>query len=271
MSCGAALIIAPAMQRLNRLLFFSILAGATFLGWHFRAPIAALYHRIVAQPAPAEEIEKGVPDPVRYQELIKELKDKRHTLARRYSQARTAQDITLIIRESRKTLNESLPALMRCWLGTAWAMNGTCATPGSGKIACGYFVSTILRDAGFRVERYKLAQQASQNIIATFLPRNEMYVRTGKAYDDFLTEVVSRGPGIRIVGLDKHVAFIVVQPDSKIRFIHSSGGSPYCVVDEDRENATALKNSQYRVTGDLTGSDDVIHRWLVGEKWPTKL
>ncbi|MGC6467236.1 MAG: hypothetical protein ACON38_13400 [Akkermansiaceae bacterium] len=260
------------MQRLSRLILLLILAGAAFLGWHFREPLADLYHKIVNRSASGEnDPRKGTPDPVRYQELIKELEAKRLDLSKQYQQARTAQDITRVIRDSRKTLDEFLPAMMRCWLGTDWDLNGTCSTPGSGKIACGYFVSTILQDAGFKVERYKLAQQASQKIIGTFLPRNQMHVRAGKSYDDFLQEVVSRGPGIRIVGLDKHVAFLVVQEDSSIRFIHSSGGEPYCVVDEGRHNATALKNSKYRVTGEITGNDDVIHRWLIGDRWPTQL
>jgi len=246
-----------------------MLGGAIALGWYFRDPITSLSQKL--RQGPGEENSKGTPNPELYQELIEELQVKQLSLAERYHKARTALEISQVIKESRATLHRNLPALMRCWLGTDWDFNGTCTKPGSGKIACGYFVSTILRDAGFKVERIRLAQQPSQNIIATFLPRQEMHVRAGTSYDDFLSEVISRGSGIRIVGLDKHVAFIVVEENQSIRFIHSSGGYPYCVVDEDRDNATALQNSKYRVTGDFTHSDEVIHRWLVGEKWPTKL
>lgn len=256
------------MKRLIRVFFLLVLASAAYLGWHFRDPIFGLYRQISRKEAPAKSTPD--PDPVLYQKLIQELAEKRSDLAVRYSQARTAREISEVVQESRAVLINHLPGLMRCWLGTKWAMNGTCKTPGSGKIACGYFVSTVLQDAGFKVERFKLAQQPSQNIIATFLPRKEMYVRAGVGYDAFLEEVIARGPGIRIVGLDRHVAFIVVQPDGSINFIHSSGGYPYCVVDEKRDEATALQNSNYRVTGDLTASDEVIHRWLLGEKWPTK-
>ncbi len=262
------LIVHLAMKQLKRILFLFTLVGAIALGWYFRDPIASLYQKLTH--APAEEDPRGTPNPELYRQLIGDLKARRISLAERYSKARTAPEISQVIKDSRATLHRDLPALMHCWLGTDWDFNGTSATPGSGKIACGYFVSTILRDAGFKVERIKLAQQPSQNIIATFLPRSEMHVRAGQSYDDFLKEVISRGPGIRIVGLDKHVAFIIVEEDQSIRFIHSSGGYPYCVVDEDRDKATALQNSKYRVTGDFTHSDEVIHRWLVGEKWPTK-
>jgi len=256
------------MKQLKRILFLLMAGGAIFFGWYFRDPIASLYQNLTHEPA--AENPRGTPNPELYQELIEGLQVKQLALAERYRKARTAPEISQVIKDSRSTLHQDLPALMRCWLGTDWDFNGTCTKPGAGKIACGYFVSTILRDAGFKVERIRLAQQPSQNIIATFLPRKEMHVRAGISYDDFLSEVISRGPGIRIVGLDKHVAFIVVEENQTIRFIHSSGGYPYCVVDEDRDNATALINSQYRVTGDFTHSDEVIHRWLVGEKWPTK-
>ncbi len=97
-----------------------------------------------------------------------------------------------------------------------------------------------------------------------------MHIRAGLDYDKFLDQVTSRGPGIRIVGLDSHVAFLVVPESGGIRFIHSSGAAAKCVVDEDRENAGVLQRSNYRVTGSLTSSNEVIYSWLVGQKWPTK-
>ena len=99
---------------------------------------------------------------------------------------------------------------MQCWLGTPWDFNGTAHEPGTGKVACGYFVSSVLQDAGFRVEWAPLAQQASQNILRTFLSAEEMKIRVGMDYDRFLNEVLSSGRGIYIVGLDSHVAFLVL-------------------------------------------------------------
>ncbi len=256
---------------LRRFLILLVLAGSAYTGWKYRDSLLHFYHHHIAFTDSAHTGQR--PQPQQYQKLIAELSQKKNSLASRYAQARSAQELSTIISESRRTLEEILPQMMRCWLGTPWDFNGTCQLPGSGKIACGYFVSTILRDAGFKVERIRLAQQPSQNIIATFLPRREMHISSGQAYPDFIAQVISRGPGIKIVGLDKHVAFLVIPAsgDRAPRFIHSSGGSPKCVVDEDRENATALKNSRYRVIGNITGDDDVIHRWLLGQAWPTRL
>ena len=256
------------MKHLRRIFILLILAGSAYAGWKFRAPLLSLYQKHFAEKPPEDLAEK--PNPARYQEIMAGLEEKRTALANRYARARTAPEISNIITESQLLLENSLPEMMRCWLGTPWDFNGTCETPGSGKIACGYFVSTILRDAGFDVERFRLAQQPSQRIIGTFIPRKKMTISAGLDYDRFVDQLIKRGPGIFIVGLDNHVGFIVVPESGGIRFIHSSGASPFCVVDEDRQNAGSLQRSSYRVTGNFTRNPDIIHGWLTAQKWPTK-
>lgn len=56
-------------------------------------------------------------------------------------------------------------SLMPCWYGTPWDFNGCTADPGKGSIACGYFVTTVLRDAGLQLNRIRLAQSPSGIII----------------------------------------------------------------------------------------------------------
>ncbi|MDA7887827.1 hypothetical protein N9A86_00400 [Akkermansiaceae bacterium] len=255
------------MKRLIKLAFLAFLIGGAYAGWKYQDQLVGFYNEHFKKDE--SSYAELVPDPERYEELKSELSEKRRELSIRYEKARTAQEISAVHREARETLENALPAMMRCWLGTPWDFNGTARTPGSGKIACGYYVSTIMQDVGFEVKRIELAQQASQNIIKTFIPQSDMHIRTQTTYDNFLEQVCSRGPGIRIVGLDRHVAFLVVPEDGDIRFIHSSGAAPKRVVDEDRENADVLRRSQYRVTGNITGNDQVIHRWLTGGFWPT--
>lgn len=257
------------MKKLRRLFILLILAGSAYAGWVFRDPLLNFYQQHITKVSPPNEIPK--PDPERYQLLITKLGERRLDLANRYSKARTAREISDVITESQNALEEMLPSMMRCWLGTPWDFNGICQTPGSGKIACGYFVSTILRDAGFSVERIRLAQQPSQRIIGTFMPTKMMTIRAGQHYNNFVDESKRRGPGIHIVGLDNHVAFLVIPESGGIRFIHSSGAHPFCVVDEDRENAGSLQRSNYRVIGNLTRNPEIIHGWLTGQKWPTKI
>lgn len=258
-------------RRIMRLFFWTILIGSACAGWKYRAPLHRFYQDHIAFTGrDTTEETKEVPDPVRYGKLMASLAETRQILSARYANARTARELSDVIAESRATLETTFPEMMRCWLGTPWDFNGTCEGPGSGKIACGYFVSTILRDAGFQVERFDLAKQPSQNIIATFLPRSEMHISASKPYEDFVDQTINRGPGIYIVGLDKHVAFLVIPAHGGPRFIHSSGGAEKCVVDEDRANAGALQRSNYRVIGNITRNNDVIHGWLTGKPWPTK-
>ena len=151
--------------------------------------------------------------------------------------------------------------MMRCWLGTPWDFNGTAAKPGGGKIACGYFVATVLKDAGFHVNRYKLAQQPSGNILHSFLAKESCSLTVGKPYDAFASDLEKSGSGIYLVGLDTHVAFLVMKPEG-FHFIHSSGSRPWCVVDETRDEAHVLQRSNWRMVGNLTADPKVIRAWL---------
>jgi len=58
-------------------------------------------------------------------------------------------------------LNDSI---FEYWMQTPWDFNGHTDTPRKGEIACGYFVTTTLRDMGVQLQRYKLAQQAASVI-----------------------------------------------------------------------------------------------------------
>ncbi|MCW1885646.1 hypothetical protein OKA04_12980 [Luteolibacter flavescens] len=214
-------------------------------------------------------VTKPAPDSARYEELKEEAERWRKDLSSKYAKARTNEEKDRVIAETRSFLETLLPEMMLCWLGTPWDFNGTSEVPGEGKIACGYFVSTVLRDAGFKLDRYKLARQPSQNIIRTFLPADAMTLRVGVSYDTFAGELAMVEPGVRIIGLDSHVAFLVTRPDG-FRFIHSSGSAPWCVVDEDREAAEVLRRSNYRVHGLLTGDRTVLLRWLRAEKIAVK-
>lgn len=243
-----------------------LLAGACYAGWTWRSRIFSLAETLFPSPGSSEP----TPDPETYTVLSDDLEAHRKRLGQRYLQTNSETERGEILAQARDLLEMSLPRLMRCWLGTPWDFNGTAHEPGAGKVACGYFVSSVLQDAGFRVEWAPLAQQASQNILGTFLPSGKMKIRVGMDYHQFLSEVESSGKGIYIVGLDSHVAFLVVTSGGKIRFIHSSGASPYCVIDESRKEARVLRSSNYRVTGNLTASRDVIRNWLLGEKFKTR-
>jgi hypothetical protein len=247
-------------MRKRWMLLILLLVWAGGLGWWFRAPIegklraawGGIEFRLAVKPRP---------DPVKYATLKAELERWRKDLAGRHAKARNAEERAVVEADARIILERALPAMMRCWLGTKYDFNGTAEGPGEGKIACGYFVATVLKDSGFKVDRYKLARQPSGNILQTFLPKNACRLTVDQDYQEFTAEMRKRKPGVYVVGLDTHVAFIVVR-DGGFRFIHASGSSPWCVVDEGEDGAGALRRSSWRMLGNLTDDPAVIRHWL---------
>ncbi len=204
------------------------------------------------------------PDAASYDVLCRQLADWRFELAARHKKAATPEAKAAIEHEARIILEHQLPAMMRCWLGTKWDFNGTAAKPGEGKIACGYFVSTVLRDAGLDVNRFRLAQQPASLIIETFIDRDDTTTASRQDYKVFVDSMADRPTGVYICGLDTHVGFVVNKSDG-FRFIHSSGSKPYEVVDEAPEDAGVLKRSKIRMMGNLTANGDFIRMWLAGK------
>jgi len=243
-----------------------LLVGAGGAGWTYRHELVGAFERLSKSRREAIP----VPDPEAYTILSDDLETHRKRLGLAFTHAGDDRERAAILGQARALLESSLPRLMRCWLGTPWDFNGTAHEPGAGKVACGYFVSSVLQDAGFRVEWGPLAQQPSQNILGTFLPQEEMKIRVEMEYENFLSELTGAGAGVYIVGLDSHVAFLVVSGKDEIRFIHSSGARPWCVVDESRDEAHVLRSSRYRVSGNITANGEVLRNWLLGSSFKTR-
>lgn len=254
------------LKLLGRLLALLVLAGALACGWIFYPEIEGFVRERFGTEKPVAP----APDPEAYLVAIADLREHRDRLRDAYEAAPTDAERKAILDNARTLLEAIVPRLMECWLGTPWDFNGTAHQPGPDKVACGYFVSSLLQDAGFDVEWAPLAQQASQNILGTFLPDEELHIRVDAEYNRFVDELLAFGPGLYIVGLDRHVAFLVVTPENTMRFIHSSGSSPWCVVDENRSTAYVLQRSRYRVFGNLTANRELLRKWLFNESFPTK-
>jgi hypothetical protein len=250
------------------LIAVSTMGAAGGAGWFFRQDIGMWWHHAFT-PVAMGGAPRPVPDARSYAVLTEELLRWREELADRYSKAKTSAERQAVEHDARMVLEEALPAMMRCWLGTPWDFHGTADGPGEGKIACGYFVATVLRDAGFKVDRYKLAQQPSGNILRTFLKKEDCVLTVGVEYNSFADSLSQVTPGIYVVGLDTHVAFLVVERDG-FRFIHSSGSAPWCVVDEGRDDASVLQKSNWRMLGNFSGDAGVVQMWLKGGKIPVK-
>ncbi|MCD4654354.1 hypothetical protein K8T06_10535 [bacterium] len=158
------------------------------------------------------------------------------------------------------------------WIGTPWDFNGISQTPNAGKIACGYFVTAVLHDAGFNIDRRKLAQQPSENIIKTMISdENRIHRFSHTSMEDFNSFMKDAADGVYIVGLDIHVGFIIKTKDETC-FIHSSYyDPPLSVIKQALDEESPLKDSKYRVIGNILDDPEAIRMWLIQELFKTKV
>lgn len=230
-------------------------------------PVLLLLFSSACATTPSPEPTSGtavavVAEPViPYAERQAALEARRIELAAR---ARAGEDVRA---EARAVLLRALrQELLPAWFGTSWDFHGTTTEPGKGRIACGYFVSTVLEDAGFRVERVALAQQPAEHIIKTLVPPRSIRRFRNRPVREVVDHVASQGEGLWIVGLDYHVGFLYSDGDH-VEMCHSSYLDSAAVVCEPAAASGAMV-SDYRVVGRLF-EDPMIDAWLEGRALPT--
>jgi hypothetical protein len=145
-------------------------------------------------------------------------------------------------------LNNIRDSLFTCWLGTPWDFYGTSEEPGKGKIACGYFVTTLLRDMGASVNRVKHAQCASEEMIKAVCIKNSIRRYSNEDISSFIEKIKLNGTGLYIVGLDFHTGFIL-NDGEEVYFIHANYSGKKEVTKEIAIKSTVLSSSNYKVIG----------------------
>lgn len=192
------------------------------------------------------------------------LETQRRSLAARWEGA-GQQERTKILAAARDAVFVALTGeLIPAWLGTDWDFNGMSQTPGEGAIACGSFVSTVLRDAGFRVERVYMALQASEHIVRTFAPAEQVWTRWRVPVDDVVAHVQGQGRGVYAVGLSFHTGLLVNDGDA-VRFCHSAYYGGVEVVCEEAASSRGLLDSTVFVVGPVM-TDGTMEAWLEGRE-----
>ena len=163
----------------------------------------------------------------------------RLSLAKQFEEAVSADEKIEVIAVARRFAAGMVISLARHWYGTPWAFHGYSTTPGKGDIACGYFVTTVLQHAGFKVQRSKLARQPASLIIRTLVRRRALInVFSGIPAASFAAAMEVKDEGIYIVGLDTHVGFIF-KTASGTRFVHANYFDPPLAVDDQSLTETS--------------------------------
>jgi hypothetical protein len=193
-------------------------------------------------------------------EIIKE----RNNLAIKYKNSVNKKEILDLAREKFTLLLTS--KIIEEWKGTSWTFEGHTETPKTGSIACGYFVSTTLRDIGLKLNRYKMAQKKPYDEALQLACGTSIETLKNKSKSDlesyFLTK---KADGIYFVGLDFHVGYILKQKQ-QVYFIHSNYIESKGVMQENISESKAIISHVYHIAN-LTHNDVLIKNWLTKTKF----
>lgn len=171
--------------------------------------------------------------------------------------------------EARKYLENTLTnEVFPYWYQTEWDFNGITEEPRSGAIACGYFVTTTLKHAGFDLERSRMAQQPASYIIKSLCDQSTLK-RIGHNDTKRLIEHMNAQPdGLYIIGLDSHVGFVHKQY-GQLFFVHSSYSNGRQVIKEKLAESSAIIRSENYHIANLFSNDKVVAKWLKKQKITT--
>lgn len=204
--------------------------------------------------------------PPDYVTLKASIEQRRGAFQRSYAQADSLERLVLLDSARAYVFDRITLDLLPSWYGTPWDFNGMTRTPGQGTIACGYFVNTVLQDAGFRLPRIKWSQLAAEPITVKVSHRVKRF--RDRPVTDVEAYVREQGDGLYKVGLDSHVGFIVKRGDS-IRFVHSNYYQrDVGVMSEPLDGHNPLAHSRYRIVGSLLG-DAMMEAWITGRDLST--
>lgn len=205
------------------------------------------------------DLEAKQENKIPYDSLRGQIEERRNKFSTTYLEAKSDSARKEVIKESKDYLISILTdTVFPYWYGTDWAFSGITEKPNSGYIACGYFVSTTLKHAGFKLNRYKLAQQASALIAKSVSgPGN---TSTFKTITEVKKIMESRPDGLYVLGLDYHVGFLLKEKD-ELFFIHSNYLAPRKVTREKFSFSEAVQLSDIFVVGEIL-TDKNVEKWL---------
>lgn len=152
------------------------------------------------------------------------------------------------------------------WLGTPWSFEGHPSVPGSSEIACGYFVSTTLKDVGFNLDRYKFAQQLPIHEGKTLTLEKPLLEINNNSTDEriaILRDTLKAG--IYFIGFDQsHVGFIQ-KKNSNLFVIHSNYIGAEGVVIERIEDSKVFSYYTRIYIADISRNVSLMKKWVKGE------
>ncbi len=162
--------------------------------------------------------------------------------------------------------NQLVDEIIPHWYGTPWSFGGHTAVPNQGKIACGYFISTTLRDMGVNLNRYEMAQKSpldEAKMISCGAEIDKVVQNSPEralaAIDDLTEE------GLYFIGFDEgHVGYLLKR-EGELFLIHSNYFSPVSVCMETLEDSRVFERfSTFHLVA-ISHNDTLLQRWLAND------
>lgn len=163
--------------------------------------------------------------------------------------------------------NHLVYRLIPHWYGTKWSFGGHTTIPNQGEIACGYFVSTTLRDMGLNLNRYKLAQKSPIDEAKMISCGSEIKTITAPDTETAIKEICGvTSEGISFIGFDEgHVGFLLKQ-DEALFLIHSNYLFPNAVCMERIEDSNVFKKFSKFYIVEISTNERLLQHWLNGKE-----
>jgi len=158
-------------------------------------------------------------------------------------------------------------AIIPHWYGTVWSFGGHTSVPKKGKIACGYFVSTTLKDMGLKLDRYKLARKSPIDEAKAISCGTKITTIAHEDPEQALAEIKGHiDKGIYFIGFDTgHVGFLV-KKKGRLFLVHSNYLTPVSVCIEPLETAKIFRTFNKFHLVDISHNDKLIQKWLNNEQ-----
>lgn len=245
--------------------------GTTFLSiallgvlWSVRIPLHVVpsvdIHWMRDEQVQLFDVQKHKAD---YELLRKNIRREKSRLSR-YLKFAPAENKDEVISHARQYLQNAISQeIVPYWIDTEWDFNGTTESPRDGVIACGYFVTTVLEHAGITLDRVRLAQVASEDLVEAVCAPQSIEKIYQNDYKRFVQYFEKQPDGIYIVGLDTHTG-LLEKSGKNLYFIHSRKPRKVGVIRENAYQSKTLHNSKVYVVGNLLDNPKVLQGWLKG-------
>ncbi|MFZ6180430.1 hypothetical protein [Nannocystis pusilla] len=251
---------------LRALAVIAVLAAIVGIGCRAEASLAGSTGEPAAIEAPARDFEA----------TLAAIAAERARLGKRYAATRDEAKRAAIRAEARAYFRDAVARqVFPAWLGMPWGLgkNSTADRPHAAgmTVACGYFVSAVLENAGLALSsRYKYAQAPALTVQKALAPGSaDLHRYFSVPAEALAAKIAALGDGLYIIGLANHIGFVVVER-AEVRLVHASYTGEQVVTDEPLVSAQAIADSRskgYFVTP-VMHDDRLADLWLRGVPVP---